>query len=1028
MSQFKRNLAIIIGINNYQSGIPTLKTATNDAEKIGHILQSQHNYKIWGLLDEKATLASCLRLLEEFLPHQIQESDRLIFYFAGHGIALNGDDGPEGFLIPQDARLGETSSYLSMVRLQKALNKLPCRHFLTILDCCFAGAFRWSSSRKLLVVPEVIHRQHYDRFLEAAAWQVITSAAHNQTASDSLSLAFKDERGITSDNHSPFAAALIEALQGAADSSPPGKDGKPPGDGVITATELYLYLRDRVEVATEKNGIRQTPGLHLLNNHDRGEYIFHTPGLILDLPTAAPLDESQNPYRGLESYNQEHSKLFFGRQVLTQKLYQFCDRNPLTVVLGASGTGKSSLVKAGLIPYIQQLNTSDNNQWHILAPLRPGESAFKALNKTLADYQSSGSSILSRSSLEKVKILSGKVEYILNSNPKTKLLLVIDQAEELITLCPEPTETDNFLALLAEWLEVYPQQLCIVLTLRSDFEPQFRNLALKSSWQKARFIVPAMTREELREAIEKPAAARVMYFEPYSLVDRLIDEVAQMPGALPLLSFALSELYLKYLHKFRADLRDKRAITQEDYTEIGGVTQSLTKRADKEYAKLVEQDPACAQTIRFVMLRMIALSGGELTRRRVLLSELKYPEPENTRVKEIIKHFSAARLLVEGQDAEGNPYVEPAHDALVRGWQKLLQWRQEEEESLLLQRRLTPVAEEWKNLESQKQRSSLQTKTEPLVNWLDARLYAVENLFSAMKTQLLKLVRRMSEQQNLLIGKPEEFLWSSNPYLNVLQEKLNSSKYWFNQIEAEFVKRSLRRKRNNNRRSNISLVIFLSFIGLSIYGASLLTKRAVEIAETQRELKRLSAIQEQSKQALSFSNNAKAIAEEALKSSNKTKDALEDALKDSTEAIDELQEALETSDRALEEAQKTLAEEKERFSEREKERQPETDTGTGIEPEDEEESEETNTDTENDTDTNTENDAETDTVNEDEADEETDTESETGIDGETDTEASNEVESSDEIIEPEPTVPESQEKDIIAPENEVDLGGALLNR
>ena len=84
-----------------------------------------------------------------------------------------------------------------------------------------------------------MHRQHYDRFLESAAWQVITSASHNQTASDSLALADQSDRGITSENHSPFAAALIEALQGAADSSPPGKDGNPPGDGVITASELY---------------------------------------------------------------------------------------------------------------------------------------------------------------------------------------------------------------------------------------------------------------------------------------------------------------------------------------------------------------------------------------------------------------------------------------------------------------------------------------------------------------------------------------------------------------------------------------------------------------------------------------------------------------------------------------------------------------------------------------------------------------------------------------------------------------------
>ncbi|MDJ0571676.1 MAG: caspase family protein [Pleurocapsa sp. MO_192.B19] len=766
-SKFKRNLAIIIGIDNYQHGIPALRTAVNDAKKIAKILGKQHGYKIWGLLDENATLVSFLRLLEESLPNKIQESDRLIFYFAGHGIALNGDDGPEGFLIPQDARLGDTSTYLPMARLQKALNKLPCHHFLAILDCCFAGAFRWSSTRDLLIAPEVIHREHYDRFIEAPAWQVITSAAHDQTASDSLAL--KDDRGETDSHHSPFAAALIEALEGDADSSFPGKDGKSSRDGVITATELYLYLRDRVEIATDENGKRQTPGLYPLNKHDRGEYIFHTPGHELNLPDAPPLDESQNPYRGLESFEQEHSNLFFGRQALTEKLYQFCQQRQLTIVLGASGTGKSSLVKAGLIPYLQQL-AKDKHHWQVLPPMRPGDFPFKELNKTLSENGSSGSSILNLVDRKKRIILSRKIKYLLTVNSQAKFLLVIDQTEELITLCRDRTVRDDFLELLAEWLSKYPQRLHIVLTLRSDFEPQFRNLALKSSWQKARFIVPTMTREELREAIEKPAAARVMYFEPNSLVERLIDEVAQMPGALPLLSFALSELYITYLQKFRRGIRDKRAITQEDYKDIGGVAFSLTQRANNEYEKLVQQDSVQAQTIRNVMLRMIAVGGGELARRRVPLSELKYPEPENERVQKMIRYFSAARLLVEGQDTEGNSYVEPAHDALVRGWSKLLVWKQQEEESLLLQRRLTTAAKEWKNLEDAEKPSKM---------------------------------------------KPVDYLWHGNPYLNVLKEKLETSKYWFNQIEAEFVKNSLQKKRHNKRLSISSIVLIFILIGLS---------------------------------------------------------------------------------------------------------------------------------------------------------------------------------------------------------------------
>jgi WD40 repeat protein len=830
MPKFERNLAIIIGINSYQNGISPLQNAVNDAKKLNEILRKKHGYQIWVCLDEIATLENLNKLLEKTLPQEVTPEDRLLFYFAGHGIALNGDDGAEGFLIPQDARLGDTSSYLPMTRLQAALSKLPCRHFLGILDCCFAGAFRWSSSRDLSTVPEVIHQERYDRFISDPAWQVITSADYDQKAADNFSL--DSQRG-SRGKHSPFAAALIEALTGKADIYPSAKEGKPAGDGVITATELYLYLRDRIEPATEKYRQRQTPSIWPLKKHDKGEYIFLTPGHQLNLPPATPLDKAQNPYRGLESFNQEHSDLFFGRQALTEQLYQFSCQQPLTIVLGASGTGKSSLVKAGLISHLQQLETAENH-WHILPPMRPGEFPLKALNKILTQHNSSDSSIINLTTEEKMQVLSGKIEYLLAPDFKTKLLLVVDQTEELFTICRDEPEQQNFLYLLAQLLKKYPQQLHIVLTLRSDFEPQFRNLALEPYWQKARFMVPAMTRDELRTAIEKPAEARVMYFEPHSLVDQLIDEVAQMPGALPLLSFTLSELYLKYLSKVREGIRDKRAITQEDYEEIGGVAQSLTQRADSEYRELVKQEQVYAQTIRHVMLRMIAIGSGELARRRVLLAELEYPEPENGRVKQVIERFSTARLLVEGQDTEGKPYVEPAHDALVRGWQ-LLAWKQDREESLILQRRLTPAALEWKNLKSQEQLSGFAAKAEPVIDWFDRRLCVAENFFNRINfnkinVQLARLWRRTQNSQLGLREKPEQFLWNGNPYLNVLNETLNSTDNWFNQVEAEFVQQSvLQKRRNTSWRQRIAIAIMLGLSGLSI--AALIGQRNAQIGQ-----------------------------------------------------------------------------------------------------------------------------------------------------------------------------------------------------
>jgi Caspase domain len=345
MLEFSNNLAVVIGINQYGNGISLLKTPINDVRAIAQILEQKHRYQVMQFLDQQATLQALQQLLHEQLPKHIQPDSRLLFYFAGHGIALNGDDGPQGYLIPQDAKLGDVKTYLPMTELQAALSDLPCRHFLGILDCCFAGAFRWSSTRKLELAEQgIVHKERFDRFITDPAWQVITSAAYDQTALDSLTLG--TERGQIGD-HSPFAAALIEALSaGKADVYPPANPqrNQPAGDGVTTATDLYIYLRDRIEPVTDGIRHRQTPGLWPLKKHDKGEYIFLTLEHELNLPPAPPLDESKNPYRGLQSFEEEQSDLFFGRQALTQELGNFVSRQPLSVVLGASGSGKSSAV------------------------------------------------------------------------------------------------------------------------------------------------------------------------------------------------------------------------------------------------------------------------------------------------------------------------------------------------------------------------------------------------------------------------------------------------------------------------------------------------------------------------------------------------------------------------------------------------------------------------------------------------------------------------------------------------------------
>jgi uncharacterized caspase-like protein len=238
--EFTRSIAVVIGINQYQHGIATLQTAVNDAREFARLLKSEHGYQVTLLLDEDASLATLNHLFSQVLPLQVSGDDRVLLYFAGHGMALDSESGPTGYLVPQDAEPGNSNSYLPMETLHEAISALPCRHFLAILDCCFAGAFRWVSTRDVLRVLKVIHRERYDRFIREPAWQVITSAGSDQKALDVLSL--QDERGHRG-RFSPFAQALFRALKGEADLYPPSQRGTPQGDGVITATELYRTFR-----------------------------------------------------------------------------------------------------------------------------------------------------------------------------------------------------------------------------------------------------------------------------------------------------------------------------------------------------------------------------------------------------------------------------------------------------------------------------------------------------------------------------------------------------------------------------------------------------------------------------------------------------------------------------------------------------------------------------------------------------------------------------------------------------------------
>jgi WD40 repeat protein/regulator of sirC expression with transglutaminase-like and TPR domain/pimeloyl-ACP methyl ester carboxylesterase len=799
---FDTTHVIALGIDDYQNGVPPLSKAVSDAIEIAKIVEAlkpieKVNYYfslapksnegneekqeiITRLSDNKPSYFPNREGFDKLLSNlekTIGKNDRIILYFAGHGIALpfvripkeNGDstggqlqvtldDKPQGYLLLQDAEKGNPETYMKMDNLIDGLKKFECRHGLIILDCCFAGAVEWSLYRSItrqigdeLVTPSIL-----DRYITRNAWQILTSSSENQVTNEDLSLEKKLEKSSRgSDNNSPFVISFKKALiDGEADYRQPKR-------GFIHATQLAEYLRPKVEDKSVEVNKLQTPCLFPfpMKHQQTAEFVFILGGKKLEeikkeLDKDPDIKKIKNPYLGLESYSPEDYDIFFGRERLIKPLQECVTKNgkqkfPLTVVLGASGSGKSSLVKAGLIhemfpkeieAYKKQQTTQKQQTaviplWQIV---RPGRSPGKTLEEA-------------RSKLPISNIPDGK-----------KCLLVIDQIEEVETQCEDPKQKTLFWKELIKLLIGNGAEVDVVLTLRSDFEttlcnqfesalsesPEFKDKfpegKASNYWVSARFPVRVMEREELEKVITKPAEKHAVFFEDEekndgrTLVAQLIHEVAGMPGALPLLSFALYTMYRNFAQRYvnakkaGGDLI-KREITWEDYKSLdGGVPKSLTNRATEEYNNLkykldkngdivkdqqgnsIKEEKSNAQArqemLRWVMLRMVTLDGGQVARRRVLQTELEYADSKknkhlktekNKHLKTVIKRFDDARLLVSDEK-----YVEPAHDALIINWELLREWIKEEEENLILRDRVIPDVREWQKLKDEEKPSN----------------------------------------------------------------------------------------------------------------------------------------------------------------------------------------------------------------------------------------------------------------------------------------------------------------------------------
>ncbi|GAX44992.1 peptidase C14 caspase catalytic subunit p20 [Tolypothrix sp. NIES-4075] len=507
--------------------------------------------------------------------------------------------------------------------------------------------------------------------------------------------------------------------------------------------QFVQVLHDTLKAAQQQNSLSvaswitqlqlscsNTLPLHIWVSGIRGVIeIIPTRTGIRDIKLTEAIDLGLCPYRGLRAFTPEDAQYFYGREALTQQLMHHLASKSFLAVVGASGSGKSSVVQAGLIAQLQRGKQLPGSEEWWIKSFRPGANPLLALSRRLVDSGTEKEKAYQQIQLEKI-LYQGRQGFAhwLSNRPEPTIILVIDQFEELFTLA-QAGERQRFLELILGALELSEGKLKIVITLRADFiAPCLEIPKLAQVLQQSSILVPpCLSEEEYRHVIINPAEQVGLTVEPV-LVEVLLRELHRSPGDLPLLEFVLEQLW---------EHRVAGKLTLQAYQQhLGGIKGALESKAQAVYDSL---DPEAQECARWIFLSLTQLGEGtEDTRRRVYKSELivkKYPAPL---VEKTLAALTAAKLVVvnleeggRGRGGEGgkgdsletpwrllgdslennsfppSPHpplppsssvtIEVAHEVLIRYWSTLRCWLEENRGRLRSQRQIEQAAQLWKH-------------------------------------------------------------------------------------------------------------------------------------------------------------------------------------------------------------------------------------------------------------------------------------------------------------------------------------------
>ena len=386
------------------------------------------------------------------------------------------------------------------------------------------------------------------------------------------------------------------------------------------------------------------------------------------------LQETESPFPGLAAFQEADADRFFGRSDDLQRAIAMLRRQPRLALVGPSGIGKSSLIRAGVLPTLR----GSGEAWEALV-VRPGRTPIASLAELLLPI--TGENLHER--LRKEPGALGEVLRERARRKNTKVLLFVDQMEELYTLVPDASERAAFTALLSGVADDVAAPLRLVVSIRSDFldrvaeDPRFLDEITRGL-----FFLQPVGAAGLREALVQPLEMRGYRYERPEMVNELIAILETTSGSLPLLQFAAHKLW---------EQRDPRRklITEESYRRIGGIEGALATHANEILAPL---PPASQKQVRAIFLRLVT---PERTRAIVDVEDLRDLSTDPVEQQRLIDSLVHARLLVVQTRADESASVEIVHESLISRWPTLRRWLEESQEDAAFLHQLRDAASQW---------------------------------------------------------------------------------------------------------------------------------------------------------------------------------------------------------------------------------------------------------------------------------------------------------------------------------------------